>query len=68
VVKPRAFSNVGVLLGIVLDIGRVRFADRARHIMWGERENGRYGPHDEARLLPPRGTTRKAARFSAGPG
>ena len=34
-----SFQLVGVLLSIVLDIGRCRFADRARHIMWGEREN-----------------------------
>src|SRR6516165_3076196 len=33
------FQHVGVLLSIVLDIGRFRFADRARHVMWGEREN-----------------------------
>jgi len=34
-----SFQLVGVLLSIVPDIGRCRFADRPRHILWGEREN-----------------------------
>ena len=33
-----SFQLVGVLLRIVPDIGRCRFADRTRHIMWGQRE------------------------------
>ena len=33
------FQLVGVLLSIVPDIGRCRFADSACHILWGEREN-----------------------------
>src|SRR5262249_32286598 len=34
-----SFQLVGILLSIVLDIDRGRFTDRARHILWGEREN-----------------------------
>src|SRR6516162_1766187 len=33
------FQLVGVLLSIVPDIGRCRFADSACHILWGERKN-----------------------------
>ena len=34
-----SFQLVGVLLSVVPDIGRCRFADRPPHILWGEREN-----------------------------
>ena len=34
-----SFQLVGVLLSIVPDIGRCRFADSACHILWGERKN-----------------------------